>query len=215
MRVTAFWIRHCSSSIDRPLLERPKWKRYCSVLLLFEPVLLETGQRGKPGVGGMLFAAAFFVIQIGTAMRAKAAAIAAANDLHRERQIHLLGQNVGEKQAVTFEEGNLGIVQIQVELLVHGHGSHRAVEEVEIAADFFNHGIQAAGADQFDAGVQIAVDADLAFDQLGGGADFQRLDLVEFTGMEIERAGGIALPDAYLAQRKLVDIQKHWLSPWL
>src|SRR3984957_1743054 len=62
MRVTAFWIRHSSSSIDRPLQERPKWKRYCSVLLLFEPVLLQTGQRGEPGVRGMLFAAAFFVV---------------------------------------------------------------------------------------------------------------------------------------------------------
>src|SRR5271156_5890304 len=195
MRVTAFWIRHCSSSIDRPLLERPKWKRYCSVLLLFEPVLLQTGQRGKPGVGGMLFAAAFFVIQVGAAMRAEAAAIAAADDLHGKRQIHLLGQNIGEEQAVTFEERDFSVVQIQV--------------------DFFVHGIQAARADQLDAGVQIAVDADLAFDQPGGGANFQRLDLVEFTGMEIERAGGIALPDAYLAQREFVYIQKHWLSPWL
>src|SRR5277367_2542265 len=212
MRVTAFWIRHCSSSIDRPLLERPKWKRYCSVLLLFEPVLLQTGQRG---VGCMLFAAAFFVIQVGAAMRAEAAAIAAADDLHGKRQIHLLGQNIGEEQAVTFEERDFSVVQIQVEFLVHGHGSHGAVEEIEIAADFFDHGIQAARADQLDAGVQIAVDADLAFDQLGGGANFQRLDLVEFTGMEIERAGGIALPDAYLAQREFVYIQKHWLSPWL
>src|SRR5271156_3946464 len=193
MRVTAFWIRHCSSSIDRPLLERPKWKRYCSVLLLFEPVLLQTG----------------------AAMRAEAAAIAAADDLHGKGQIHLLGQNVGEEEAVAFKEGDLGIVQIQVEFLVHGHGSHGAVEEIEIAADFFDHGIQAARADQLDAGVQVAVDADLAFDQLGGGANFQRLDLVEFTGMEIERAGGIALPDAYLAQREFVYIQKHWLSPWL
>src|SRR5271163_1469234 len=215
MRMTTFWIGHSSSSIDRPLQERPKWKRYCSVLLLFEPVLLQTGQRGEPGVRGMLFAAAFFVVQVGAAMGAKAAAIAAADDLHGKRQVHLFGQNIGEEQTVTFEKGDFGIVQIQVKFLVHGHGSHGAVEEVEIAADFLDHGIQAARADQLDAGVEIAVDADLAFDQLGGGANFQRLDLVEFTGMEIERAGGIALPDAYLAQREFVYIQKHWLSPWL
>src|ERR1700740_495930 len=105
--------------------------------------------------------------------------------------------------------------QIKVKFLAHGHGSHGAVEEIEIAADFFDDRIKATRADQLDAGVQIAVDADLAFDQLRGGADFQRLDLVKFAGMEIERAGGIALPDAYLAQREFVDIQKHWLSPWL
>ena len=148
-------------------------------------------------------------------MRAEAAAIAAANDLHGKRQIHLFGQNVRQEQAVAFKEGNFSVIQIQMKFLVHGHGCHGAVEEIEIAADLFDHGIEAAGANQLDAGVQIAVDADLPFDQFGGGADFQRLDLVEFTGMEIERAGGIALPDAYLAQREFVDIQKHWLSPWL
>src|ERR1700675_5218502 len=94
MRVTAFWIRHSSSSIDRPLQERPKWKRYCSVLLLFEPVLLQTGQRGEPGVRGILSAAAFFVVQIGAAMGAEATTIAAANDLLWKRQVYQLRQNV-------------------------------------------------------------------------------------------------------------------------
>src|ERR1700675_3917780 len=215
MRVTAFWIRHSSSSIDRPLQERPKWKRYCSVLLLFEPVLLQTGQRAEPGVRGMLFAAAFFVVQIGAAMGAEATTIAAANDLHGKRQVYLLGQNVGQEQAVTFEEGDLGVVQIQVKFLVHGHGGHGAVEEVEVAADFLDDGIQAAGTDQLDASVQIAVDADLTLDQLGGGANFQRFNLVEFTRMEIERARGVALPDAELAEREFVYIQKHRFSPWL
>src|SRR5271163_1882232 len=104
-------------------------------------------------------------------MGAKAAAIAAADDLHGESQIHLLGQDVGEEQAVTFEEGDFGIVQIEVKFLVYGHGGHGAVEEIEIAADFLDDGIQAAGADQLNTGVQIAVDADLAFDELGGGAN--------------------------------------------
>src|SRR6202451_4089759 len=135
MRVTTFWIGHSSSSIDRPLPERPKWKRYCSVLLLFEPVLLQTGQRGKPGVGGMLFTAAFFVIQIGAAMGAEAAAIAAADDLHGEGEIYLFSQNIGQETAAPFEEGDFGVVQIPGKFLVPGHGSHGAVEEVEIAAD--------------------------------------------------------------------------------
>src|SRR6202050_1366200 len=209
MRVTAFWIRHSSSSIDRPPPERPKWKRYCSVLLLFEPVLLETGQRGEPGVRGMLFTTAFFVIQIGAAMGAEAAAIAAADDLHGEGAVYFLGQNIGQKQAVTFEEGDFGVVQIQVKFLVHGHGSHGAVEEVEIAADFLDDSIQAAGADQLDAGVEVSVVAGLDFAEPEGGANFQRLDLVEFTGMEIEGARGVALPDADLAQREFVDIEKH------
>src|SRR6202034_1762635 len=128
----------------------------------------------------------------------------AANHLHGKRQIHLFGQNIGQEQAITFEEGDFGVVQIQVKFLVHRHGSHGAVEEIEIAADFLDDGIQAAGADQLDAGVQVAVDADLAFDQLGGGANLQRLDLVEFTGMEIERTRSVALPDADLTQREFV-----------
>src|ERR1700722_6951002 len=148
-------------------------------------------------------------------MRTEAAAIAAADDLHGKRQINLLGQNVGQEKAVPFKKGDPGVVQIQVKFLVHGHGGHRAVEEIEIAADFLDDGIQAAGTDQLDASVQIAVDADLTFDQLGGGADFQRFNLVEFTRMENERARGVALPDAELAEREFVYIQKHRFSPWL
>src|SRR5271165_5654859 len=69
-------------------------KRQCNGLLLFEPVLLQARQRGQAGIGTELLAAAFLVVQIRSTMRAKAAAVAAADHLHGNGQVHLLGQHV-------------------------------------------------------------------------------------------------------------------------
>ena len=132
-------------------------------------------------------------------MGAKAAAIARADHLHGQREVHLLGQNVGQKQAVAFEEGDLGVVQIQVDFVVLRDRGHGAVEEIEIAADLLDHRVQAARANQLDARVQVAVDADLPFDKFRRCTNFQGFDLPEFAGMKIERSRGIAFPDADLA----------------
>ena len=66
----------------------------------------------------MLFAAAFFVVEVRTAVRAKPAAIAAADDLHGDREIHLLGQHVGEEKPIALEERDFGVVEVQVKLIV-------------------------------------------------------------------------------------------------
>ena len=171
--------------------------------MLFEPVLLEPGERGKPGIGTVLLAAAFFVVEVGAAVRAKATAIAAADHLHGNREVDLLGQNVREEQALALEEGYLGIVQIQVKLFV-GEGGHGAVVEIEIAADSLRPPFEAARANQFDAGVEVAVKADLALDKFRCCTDFERFYLPELTGVKIERAGRIAFPDSSFADSEFV-----------
>jgi hypothetical protein len=86
--------------------------------LLFEPVLLQASQWSEARIGSVLFAAALFVIQVGTAVGAQAPAIAAADNLHRKREIYLLGEDVGQEQAVAFKESDFGVVQIEVKFLV-------------------------------------------------------------------------------------------------
>jgi hypothetical protein len=157
----------------------------------------------------VLLATTLFVIQIGATVGAKAAAIAAADDFHGQGEQNLLGQDVGEEKAIAFEKGHFGVVKIQVIFVVGGDGSHGLVVQIEIAADFFDDGVQAAGADHFDPGVQVAIDADLAFDELGGRADLERFNLMEFSRMKIERTGKITLPDAGFSDGEFVYVQKH------
>ena len=61
--------------------------------------------------------------------------------------------------------------------------------------------------------MQVAVNADLPFHQLGRGANFEWFHLPELPGMEIQRSRGVALPDAHLPNGEFIYIQKHWLSP--
>src|SRR5208282_2471356 len=95
LRMTSLWIRHdaplAGRDFTRPEVQNPS----VAYLLLFEPVLLEAGQRCEAGIGRVLLATAFLVVEVGAAVRAKSAAIASADHLHGERQIHLLGQHVG------------------------------------------------------------------------------------------------------------------------
>ena len=53
-------------------------------------------------------------------MRTQAFAVAAADDLHGNRQQNLFGQHIGQEEAVAFKEGDLGIVQLQAELFLPG-----------------------------------------------------------------------------------------------
>ena len=66
-------------------------------LLFLEPVLLETCQRRYARVRRKGFAAALIGVQVGAAVRAKAAAIARADDLHWQREVDLFGEHIGEK----------------------------------------------------------------------------------------------------------------------
>src|SRR5487761_288392 len=157
----------------------------------------------------MGFAAALFLVQVYPAVRAKSPAIAAANHFHGKRQIHLFGEHIGEEQAVTLEKRNLRIIQIQTEFLIPADRRHGAVEQVEILADFLDHGLQAPGANQFQPRVERAIDPDLIVDKLRRCANIQRLDLVKIAGMEIERSRSVILPDANLPRGEFVYVEKH------
>lgn len=161
----------------------------------------------------MGLAAAFIVIQIYAAMRAKAAAIAAADYFHGNRQIHLLGQDIRQEESLAFEERDVRIVEIEVELLILVHGGHWPVIEIEVAADLFHHGIQAAGANQLNAGVQVAEHTNLPVNKFCRCTDFQRFDLAELARVEVECTWGVALPDANLPDAEFVYVQKHCFSP--
>lgn len=53
--------------------------------------------------------------------------------------------------------------------------------------------------------------ADLAFEQLGGGAHLERLYLPEIASVVVDRTRRIALPDTDLADCQLFNVQEHSL----
>ncbi|MFY9528608.1 MAG: hypothetical protein WBC04_19075 [Candidatus Acidiferrales bacterium] len=161
----------------------------------------------------MGFASAFVVVQVDAALRAKAPAIAAAYHLHWQREIDLLGQDVSEEQAVAFEKPYLGVIHVQMNFVLAGKRSRGTVEEVEVLADLFNDRVETTRTHKLKPRMQGPVDADLPIDQLRRCAHFQGLHLPEFTGVKIERAGDIALPNARLMKGEFVYINKHKAFP--
>src|SRR5580658_10417985 len=157
----------------------------------------------------MLLAAAFFVIEVHSTMRTKPAAIAAANHLHRQSQIHLLRQNIRKKHSIAFKEPNISFIQIQLRLILFRNGSHRAVEEIKVPADFLSNSIQAARANQLELSMQIPGNANLPVKQLSRSPHFQGLHLPEIRGMKIDSSRSISLPYPGLVQREFVNIKKH------
>src|SRR6202795_3032562 len=121
----------------------------------------------------MLFAAALFIVQVGSAVRAKAPAVAAADYLHGKGEVHLFGKDIRKEKAVAFEERDFGVIEVEMELLIMGNRGHRAIEKVEIAADLLDHRVEATRTHQLDTRVQVPVDADLPIHQLCHPPDFQ------------------------------------------
>jgi len=172
-------------------------------LLFFEPVLFQTRQRRGAWIDGVTFTTTFLIIQIHAALGTKAAAIAAADGLHRHSQQNLFGQNVGEEHALALEKRDFRVVQLQTLLFFLGHRRQGLIEEVKFAGNIFMDGFQAPRAHHFQARMQFAGDADLPFDQFGGRAHLERLRLPEVTGAVIHRSRGVALPDANFAYGQL------------
>src|SRR5258708_3797548 len=77
----------------------------------------------------------------------------------------------------------------------------RCVKEVKVPAYLFHHRLQAPRAHQLDLRLEVPLDANLPFQQLCRGSDFQRLDLLDLLRMKIDSARGIALPHAPFAER--------------
>jgi hypothetical protein len=183
---------------------------FCSgFLLLFEPVLFQTRQRRYAWIGCVTFTAAFLVVQIHPALGTQAAAIAAADRLHRQSQEDLFGENIGQEHSFSFKKRNFRVVQFQTLLFFLSHGRKRLVEEVKFARNILVDGFQAAGADHFQTCMQLTSYADLAFYQLRGGAHLERLRLAEVSSTVIDRSRRIALPDADFADGQLFYVKEH------
>src|ERR1700738_2303417 len=116
----SFRVRHSNTPLCRPGL------RYFSgtprsdsiglrpgKLLLFQPILLETRERGQAPIQRVSLTAALFVVQVSSAVRAQAAAFALADDLYGQLQKHLFLKHVRQKEAIPQEKPNLGIVVAQ------------------------------------------------------------------------------------------------------
>src|SRR5271170_4181752 len=157
----------------------------------------------------MLLAAAFFVIEVHSTMRTKPAAITTANHLHRQSQIHLLGENIRKKHPIAFKEPDIRFIQIQLRLVLFRNGSHRAVEEVKVPADFLGNSIETSCANQFELSMQIPSNANLPVEQFRRRPHFKRLHLPEIRRMKINGSRSISLPYPGLVQREFVNIKKH------
>jgi hypothetical protein len=175
-------------------------------LLLFEPVLFQTRQRRRAWIDCVTFTAAFLVIQIHSALGTQPPAIASADRLHWQSQEDLLGHNVGQEHSFAFEKRDFGVVELQALLFFLGHGSQGPVKEVKFAGNILMDRFQATRAHHFQPGVQLACYTDLPFYEFGGRAYLKRLRLPEVASAVVNRSGGIALPDADLADCQLFDV---------
>src|SRR5208337_655577 len=88
----------------------------------------------------------------------------------------------------------------------------RLIEEVKIPVYFLDHRLQAAGANHFNPGSQLAGDPDLAFQQFRRGIHFQRFCLSDFTQAVINASRSVTLPDVHFADGKILDIKEHYFG---
>src|SRR5205823_8195742 len=126
-----------------------------------QPVLLEARERSQTGIRRVGLTAALFVVEVRATTRAKAPAVASANDLHGQSQNHLLSQNIRQKEPLSFKKSNLGIVFFEPRLFRLQAFGQRAVEQVEAAIHFLDDGIQTACAHQLDLSFDFSGDTDL------------------------------------------------------
>jgi hypothetical protein len=98
LRMPSFRVRHSNTPLRRlylsPLCGRQDRGRIVSgflpgKLLFFQPVLLEARERGHAMVHRVSLTPALFVVQVGSAARAEAAAFALADYLYGQLQQHL------------------------------------------------------------------------------------------------------------------------------
>src|SRR5579864_5947101 len=106
------------------------------MLLLLEPLLLQTSQRSQTRVHGAGLAMAWFAVHIGAAMRAQSPAITAADDLHGENQEHLFGKNVAQKHSFALKKSHFRIFVLQPYRFFFSQFFCWAIEKIEIACYF-------------------------------------------------------------------------------
>src|ERR1700722_10938556 len=178
-------------------------------LLFLEPVLLQPREGGQTRVHGVPFAAALFVIETRAARGAQTAAIALADNFHRQCQQHLFLEYIGEEQAFSLKKSDFGVVIFQPFFFGLAGLRKRLIEEVKILVDFLDYRLQATGTDHLNLGLQLAADADLTFQKLRRCGYFQRLRLFHFTDAVIDASRGVTFPDLHFADGKILDVEEH------
>src|SRR5450432_3109535 len=205
-----FRVRHSTTPYSA------RWRRYDRAaarnLLFFQPVLLEARERGQTWVRRVSLTPALFMIQVGTTIGAQTAAVALADDLEGQRQKHLLFDYIGQEESFTLEKSNFSIVVFELVFFGLFVLGQRRVEKIERAVYFFDDRLEATRALQLDFSVQLAFDANLAFEELGGGGYFEGIELLDLRGMEIDTTRRVGLAYSQLAYRKLLDVKEHVFS---
>src|SRR4029077_4278411 len=112
-------------------------------LLFFQPVLLEARERGQARVRRVGLTAALFMVQVRPAAWAQTPAVASANHLERQRQQHLLLQNIRQEEAFSFEKPYLRVVVFQPVFSWLQILRHRTVEQVKRPVYVLNPRLQA------------------------------------------------------------------------
>src|ERR1700722_16699794 len=157
----------------------------------------------------MSLTTALFVVQIRAAIRAKSSAIAAADDLHRQRQQNLLTQHVCQEQPFPLIKPNLCVAFLQLSLFRTLSLRQRAVEKVEGAMHFIDNRFETTSANHLDFRLDFPGNPNLAFDQFRSRRDFQRFDLLHFRGLIVDGAGRVTLANDLFPDSKALDIEKH------
>jgi len=125
--VTSFWIRHsCSSELTGWGSAQPKWESDSVAFYCFfeQSCFKRASERGADRKRS--FRSGNSSYSDWPRSGSTSPAIAAADNLHRKREIYLLGEDVGQKQAVAFKESDfLVVVQIEVKFVVLGDRGHR------------------------------------------------------------------------------------------
>ena len=74
-----------------------------------------------------------------------------------DRQQNLLAQHVLKQQALALIITDLGLRRCYRNLFLARIGALRSIQQIELAAYLFDHRLQATGANQFQAGGELAI----------------------------------------------------------
>src|SRR5579859_4387950 len=175
-------------------------------------------QRGPARIFHRDGAGALFLVQILAAVQAQALAVFAASYFQRQRQQHLLAQNVLEQNSVALIIADFGFSVRHRKLVASGVGSEGAVEQFEVALYVLLHRLKAAGALQFEAHGQAPSQADvlnnlmlavMLLDQFGASRGLQGRALAGFASQIIDDIGLKLLVEIDGTAFQVFDVEEH------
>src|ERR1700675_4342413 len=120
--------------------------------------------------------------------------------------------HVRQEEAISFKKTNLRVVILEPVFFRLGAFGQGSVEQIESAVHVFDDRFEATRADHFNFCFELAFDANLTFEKLGRGGDFDMGDLLDLRRMVIDAARGVALPDAQLANSEIFYVEEQVLN---